>query len=59
MSTAESRIKSHFHLDEGMQPKDLILNQAVPLGVEKKIVKERYAGTQKIHYLSILPEENA
>jgi len=33
-------MKSHFHLDQGMQPKDLTLNQAVPLGVEKKIVED-------------------
>lgn len=33
-------MKLHFHLNEGIQPKDLILNQAVPLGLEKKIVKD-------------------
>lgn len=33
-------MKLHFHLDEGIQPKDLIRNQAVPLRLEKKIVKD-------------------
>ena len=33
-------MKLHFHLDEGMQPKDLIPNQAVPLRAKEKIVKD-------------------